>query len=275
MASSHPKASGSSPSLASAGTAILGGIQVSLTLLEKAMDGTNIPFVKGVAGAALEVIKIVKAIQTNREECTNLVERCTSLLVVILGSLTGKSEDAIPDYLQRGVERLTTNFQEVLVELKIIDKRSKKWRAVLYHLDNGDRLKGCSGKLQWAMEEFQVTAKVDSCLKDLERHEELRKGQEKIQESQQELQIGQVVIQDSQQELLKGQANIEENITKGQKEVRDGLSVIQKAMKEQASFLSLAFGCLLTYHLNRILAMHHLGSSKHFHLRLTLTQNVL
>ncbi|KAG8931309.1 hypothetical protein FRC02_002905 [Tulasnella sp. 418] len=241
MAFSRPEASGST-SLASAGIAILGGAQVSLTLLEKAVDGTNIPFVKGVAGAALEVIKIVKAIQTNREECTNLVERCTSLLVVILGSLTGKTEDAIPDHLRRGVERLTVNFQEVRAELRIIDTRTKKWRAVLYHLDNGDRLKGCSEKLQWAMEEFQVTVKVDSCLKDLERHEELRRGQEKIQESQITLQMGQVAIQEgqvtlqeSQQELLKGQANIEESVMKGQKEVRDGLSVIQEAMKDQST----------------------------------------
>ncbi|KAG8922068.1 hypothetical protein FRC02_012156, partial [Tulasnella sp. 418] len=240
MASSLPNASGSA-SLASAGTAILGGAQVSLTLLEKAVDGTNIPFVKGVAGAALEVIKIARVIQTNREECSNLVERCTSLLVVVLGSLAGKAEGAIPDYLKRGVERLTVNFQEVLIELRIIDKRSKKWRAVLYHIDNSDQLKGCSEKLQWAMDEFQVTTKVDSCLKDLERHEELRKGQEKIQESQNALQVGQVAIQegqvtlqDSQQELLKGQANIEESILKGQTEVRDGLSVIQEAMKAQS-----------------------------------------
>ncbi|KAG8940746.1 hypothetical protein FRC03_005143, partial [Tulasnella sp. 419] len=200
MVLSQSKASGSSSSLGSAGTAILGGTQVTLTLLEKSVDGTNIPFVKGVAGAALEVIKIAKAIQSNREECDNLVQRSTSLLVVILGSLAGKSEDAIPDHLRRGVERLTGNFHEVLAELKIIDKRAQKWRAVLYYLDNGEKLKDCCAKLRWAMEEFQVTSKVDSSLKDLERHEELRKGQETIQESQ--------------QELLKGQANIEESIRK-------------------------------------------------------------
>ncbi|KAG8952572.1 hypothetical protein FRC03_012070 [Tulasnella sp. 419] len=169
------------------------------------MDGTNIPFVKGVAGAALEVIKIVKAIQTNREECNNLVERCTSLLVVILGSLAGKTEDAIPDYLRRGVERLTTNFNEVLDELRIIDKRAQKWRALVYYLDNGEKLKDCSAKLHWAMEEFQVTSKVSSCLKDLESHEELREGQKKILESTQEL----------------------------QNEVRDGLVEVREAIKQQ------------------------------------------
>ncbi|KAG8937537.1 hypothetical protein FRC03_008058 [Tulasnella sp. 419] len=218
MVLSQSKPSGSSSSLGSAGTAILGGAQVSLTLLEKSVDGMNIPFVKGVAGAALEVIKIAKAIQSNRDECDNLVERSTSLLIVILGSMTGKTEDAIPDHLRRGVERLTANFYEVLAELKIIDKRAQKWRAVFYYLDNGEKLKECSAKFHWAMEQFQVTSRVDSCLKDLEHFEELRKGQKTIQESQ--------------QELMKGQANMEESI---KKEVREGLSGVREAIKEQST----------------------------------------
>ncbi|KAG8933321.1 hypothetical protein FRC03_011887 [Tulasnella sp. 419] len=219
MVLSHSGPSGSSSSLASAGTAIVGGAQVSLSLLEKSMDGMNIPFVKGVAGAALEVtsIKIAKAIQTNREGCASLVERSTSLLVVILGSLSGKTEAAIPDDLRRGVERLMTNFNEVLAELRAIDKRAQKWRAVFYYLDNGERLKDCLAKLQWAMEEFQVISKVDSCLKDLERHEELRKGQERIQESQ--------------QVLLDRQANMERNIN----EVRDGLLDVREVIMDHGT----------------------------------------
>ncbi|KAG8957004.1 hypothetical protein FRC03_010633 [Tulasnella sp. 419] len=69
------------------------------------------------------------------------------------------------------------------------------------------------------MEEFQVTSRVDSCLKDLERHEELRKGQERLQK-------GQETMLESQQELLKGQVNIQESIRKGQHEALS-------AMKEQ------------------------------------------
>ncbi|KAG8922045.1 hypothetical protein FRC02_012167 [Tulasnella sp. 418] len=166
------------------------------------MDGTNIPFVKGVAGVAVEVIKIVKAIQTNSEECEELMKRTTSLLVVILGSLKGKREDAIPDHLKNGVERLTTSFQEVLAELRIIEKRVGKRsvgglaRAILYHADNGEKLKSCSAKLDWAMGEFQVTSKVDSCLKDFERYEELRKGQMEIREGQMEIREGQVKLEE-------------------------------------------------------------------------------
>ncbi|KAG8957003.1 hypothetical protein FRC03_010632 [Tulasnella sp. 419] len=220
MVLSRSKSSGSSSSFGSTGTKILGGVQVSLTLLEKSVDGTSIPFVKGVAGAALEVIKIAKSIQSNREECDNLAERSTSLLIVILGSLTGKTEDAIPDHLRRGVERLTVNFHEVLAGLRIIDNRAQGWRAVMYYLDNGERLKDFSAKLQWAMEEFQVTSKVDSCLKDLERHEELSRRLDKIQESQ--------------QEVLKGQATLEEGIKKSQKEVQDGLLAIKEQSTSQA-----------------------------------------
>ncbi|KAG8932441.1 hypothetical protein FRC02_001120, partial [Tulasnella sp. 418] len=236
MVLSRSKASGAASSLGPAGTAILGGVQVSLTLLEKSVDGMNIPFVKGVAGAALEVIKIAKVIQSNREECDNLVQSSTSLLIVILGSLSGKAEDAIPDHLRRGVERLTNNFSEVLAELRIIDKRAQGWRAAFYYIDNGERLKGCSSKIEWAMEEFQVTSNVDSCLKELEHHEELRKAQERIQSGVDRLQKGQETmqetVQESQQELMKGQANMEESI---KKEVREGLSGVREAIKEQGN----------------------------------------
>ncbi|KAG8921974.1 hypothetical protein FRC02_012228 [Tulasnella sp. 418] len=214
---SSSKGSDSSSSLASVGTATLNGAHLTLILLEKAVDGTNIPFVKGVAGVAVEVIKIAKAIETNREECDDLMTRATSLLVVILSSLKGKSEDAIPDHLKNAVERLTTSFQEVLAELRIIEKRVGKRslggraRAILYYVDNGEKLKGCSAKLDWAMGEFQVTSKVDSCLKDLERHEELKK------------------------ELREGQEKMEQNIKAGQVEIRDGLTEIRDVIKEQTA----------------------------------------
>ncbi|KAG8917076.1 hypothetical protein FRC02_003380 [Tulasnella sp. 418] len=215
---SSSKGSESSSSLASVGTATLNGAQLTLTLLEKAVDGTNIPFVKGVAGVAVEVIKIAKAIQTNREECDNLMKKATSLLVVILGSLKGKTEDAIPDHLKSAVERLTTSFQEVLAELRIIEKRVGKRslgglaRAILYYVDNGEKLNDCSAKLDWAMGEFQVTSKVDSCLKDLERHEELKQGQK---------------------ELREGQEKMDQNIKASRVEIRDGLTEIRDVMKEQ------------------------------------------
>ncbi|KAG8926087.1 hypothetical protein FRC02_009212 [Tulasnella sp. 418] len=182
---SSSKPSGSTSSV---GTATLNGAHISLTMLEKVMDGVNVPFIKGVAGVAVEVIKIAKAIQTNREECDDLMKRTTSLLVVILSSLSGKTQDAIPDHLKNGVERLTASFQDVLGELRIIDKRAGirsiggLARSILYYTDNGEKLRSCSAKLEWAMGEFQVTAKVDSCLKDLERHEELRKGQEQLRD---------------------------------------------------------------------------------------------
>ncbi|KAG8962307.1 hypothetical protein FRC03_004368 [Tulasnella sp. 419] len=174
-------------------TATVAGVQISLTLLEKVMDGTQIPVVKGLAGAAVEIIKIAKGLQANREECDDLTKRTTSLLVVILGSLSGKHKDAIPHHVKSGVERLTSDFQVVLAELQVIKTRTGKSsfgglaRAILYHMDNSDKLKTCLVRLQWAMDEFQVTTKVDSCLKDLERHEELRQGQKEMRE---EMRVG-------------------------------------------------------------------------------------
>ncbi|KAG8940480.1 hypothetical protein FRC03_005443, partial [Tulasnella sp. 419] len=167
--------SGSS-ALKSTGTAILGGAVISLTLLEKMMDGVPIPFVKGSAGAALEVIKIIKTIEANKSDCEDLEKRSTSLLVVILNSFNGKTEAEIPDHLRRGVERLTMSFHEVLAMLETVGRRGKRVMiGPLYASDNAEKLKSCIAKLDWAMQEFQVTSKVDSCLKDLERHEELKK----------------------------------------------------------------------------------------------------
>ncbi|KAG8918315.1 hypothetical protein FRC02_002461, partial [Tulasnella sp. 418] len=57
--------------------------------------------------------------------------------------------------------------------------------------------------IDWALQEFQVTSKVDSCLKDLERHEELRKGQTEIKkELKNEMQNNQAELLQSQKQIL-------------------------------------------------------------------------
>ncbi|KAG8929554.1 hypothetical protein FRC02_005384, partial [Tulasnella sp. 418] len=166
-----------SSAVKSAGVAILGGTIVSLTLLEKIMDALSIPVVKGSAAAVLEVIKLLQSMHNNKVDCAELLQCSTSLMVVILGSFDGKRENEIPDHLRRAVERLTMIFHEVMRELKKVDRRgSRHVVGILYTNDNAVKLKGCSAKLNWAMQEFQVTSKVDSCLKDLERHEEIKKG---------------------------------------------------------------------------------------------------
>ncbi|KAG8940075.1 hypothetical protein FRC03_005798, partial [Tulasnella sp. 419] len=243
---STPKPPKSPSTLESVGVATLGGVQVSLTLLEKLMDGTSIPFVKGAVGTALEVIKIAKGIQADRDDCDNLIKRTTSLLIVILDSLRGKTEKEIPDHLKRAVERLSTSFQEVLDELRIVDKRVGKRssasiaRAILYHFDNTEKLQGCSAKLEWAMNEFQVTSKVDSCLKDLERHEEVRKeireNRTVIQEGQALMQEGQAKLQielhDGQEKIRDGQTRLQEKIQDGQSKIQVGQAKIQEDLAQ-------------------------------------------
>ncbi|KAG8921034.1 hypothetical protein FRC02_000480, partial [Tulasnella sp. 418] len=215
-----PKSPKGPSRLESVGVVTLGGVQVSLTLLEKLMDGTSIPFVKGAVGAALEVIKIAKALQADSDDCESLIKRTTSLMIVILDSLKGKTEEEIPDYLKQAIGRLTTTFNDVLNELKVIDKRIGKRssssiaRAILYHFDNTEKLKECSAKLEWAINEFQVTSKVDSCLKDLERHEELRSAQKEIQAEQNDLRL---------------------EVTDGQAKIQEELHEIKKAVKEKIS----------------------------------------
>ncbi|KAG8962149.1 hypothetical protein FRC03_004564 [Tulasnella sp. 419] len=199
----------STPRPDSVTTAALGVGQISLTLLEKMTDGVPVPFVKAVAGTAVEVIKMARLIQANRKECDDLNKRCTSLLLVILSSLSGKSEDEIPSDLKGNLKRLSSNLHEVLSELKVIDTRvgkssiGSKLKAGIYHFDNAEKLVECSAKIDWALQEFQVTSKVDSCLKDLERHEELRKGQTEIKkELKNEMQNNQAELLQSQKQIL-------------------------------------------------------------------------
>ncbi|KAG8940950.1 hypothetical protein FRC03_004961, partial [Tulasnella sp. 419] len=209
--SSSRKPPGSSSMAASVGIALLGGTQITLALLEKLMDSFPLPFVKGLAGAGVEVIKIARIIESNKKECEVLQTRSASLLVVILDSLKNKQQDEIPDDLKQGIERLTKNFLDVIAELRVVEQRSSKGsltelsRSILYHHDNAEALKGCIAKLDWAMQEFQVTSKVDSSLNDLKRHEELLRGQAQIQQGQCELKEGQA-------ELLKGHTRILEAV---------------------------------------------------------------
>ncbi|KAG8927271.1 hypothetical protein FRC02_008335 [Tulasnella sp. 418] len=231
---SPPKSPMGPSRLESVGVATLGGVQVSLTLLEKLLDGTSIPFVKGAVGTALEVIKIAKDIQSDLEDCDNLIKRTTSLLIVILDSLKGKTEDEIPSHLKRGVERLSTSFQEVLSDLRIIEKRVRKRssvgyaKAILYHFDNMEKLKGCSSKLEWAVAEFQVTSRVDACLMDLERYEELRKEVQEVQEGQAKIEAK---IDDGQMKIQDGQVKIQD----GQVKIQEGLDEIRDAVKDKIS----------------------------------------
>ncbi|KAG8912083.1 hypothetical protein FRC02_006173, partial [Tulasnella sp. 418] len=178
----------------SAVIAILGGAQISLTVLEKISECVPVPFVKEATGTAVELIKIIRAIQSNKEECEDLLKRNASLLVVILHSLGGKAESDIPEELKSRVERLVTAssilnlessaFYEVRTMLEVVKTRNAKWRAPLYYFDNAEKLKGCSAQLDWAIQEFQVMSQVDACFQGLQQHAELRNGQVQLQDGQ-------------------------------------------------------------------------------------------
>ncbi|KAG8927272.1 hypothetical protein FRC02_008336 [Tulasnella sp. 418] len=241
------KSSRSSSSTQSVTVATLGGAQVSLTLLEKLLDGTPIPFVKGAVGTALEVIKLAKAIQSDKEDCDNLIKRTTSLLIIILDSLKGKTEEEIPSHLKDAVERLSTNFHEVLNELKIIDKRVGKrgaggiTKAILYHFDNTEKLKGCSSKLEWAIAEFEARSRPphvtyhclwDSCAVGDIQSRFMPKGSGTLRRAAQ----GGARKSDCNQGrpglLQEGQAKIEAKIEDGQTKIQDGQAKLQEGLDE-------------------------------------------
>ncbi|KAG8916583.1 hypothetical protein FRC02_003734 [Tulasnella sp. 418] len=236
MSSSSRKPPGSPSMAASVSIALLGGTQITLTLLEKLMDSFPLPLVKGLAGAGVEVIKMARIIQSNKKECEELQTRSASLLVVILDSLKDKKEDEIPDDLKQRVESLTNNFLDVEAELKVVERRSSKGsfiergRSLLYHHDNAEALKGCRAKLDWAMQEFQVTTKVDSSLNDLKRHEELLRGQAEIQRGQADIQQGQALMQQSQVQIQQGQSMLQD----GQAELLKGQARVLEVVRDKA-----------------------------------------
>ncbi|KAG8945242.1 hypothetical protein FRC03_001762, partial [Tulasnella sp. 419] len=212
MSSSSRKPPGSPSMAASVSIALLGGTQITLTLLEKLMDSFPLPLVKGLAGAGVEVIKMARIIQSNKKECEELQTRSASLLVVILDSLKDKKEDEIPDDLKQRVESLTNNFLDVEAELKVVERRSSK------------------AKLDWAMQEFQVTSKVDSSLNDLKRHEELLRGQAEIQRGQADIQQGQALMQQSQVQIQQGQSMLQD----GQAELLKGQARVLDVVRDKA-----------------------------------------
>ncbi|KAG8959503.1 hypothetical protein FRC03_007898 [Tulasnella sp. 419] len=154
------------------------------------VDGIPIPFLKGSTGAMLEIIKIARTMRENSHDCKEIMSRCSSLLVVILNTVKGKSEEELPPEFLKRVECLTRIIRDMLFELKMIERRSKGrsvirfWRAAVYHIDNTIRLKGYSSKLDWAIQEFQVLSKIDSCLQSLERHREIIQSFEDINRGQ-------------------------------------------------------------------------------------------
>ncbi|KAG8940031.1 hypothetical protein FRC03_005821, partial [Tulasnella sp. 419] len=119
--------------------------------------------------------------------------------------------------LKNRLDTLTGNLMDILAELKLIDARSGKdsvrgkMKAGLYHFDNSRKLTGCCAKLDWALQEFQVMSKVDSCLKDLERHEDLKNEigesrddvKKEIKESRDELRDGQQELRQEIQDVRK------------------------------------------------------------------------
>ncbi|KAG8960934.1 hypothetical protein FRC03_005999 [Tulasnella sp. 419] len=92
---------------ASLGVATLGGTQITLTMLEKLMDGMPIPLVKGVAGAGVEVIKIGRAMQENYSGCRDVIDRASSLLAIIIDIVKENDEGDIPEDVKKDIERLT------------------------------------------------------------------------------------------------------------------------------------------------------------------------
>ncbi|KAG8931305.1 hypothetical protein FRC02_002901 [Tulasnella sp. 418] len=78
------------------------------------------------------------------------------------------------------------------------------------------------------MGEFQVTSKVNTCLKGLERQKELRSGQVKIQEAQQELREGQIKLDEN---IKDGQTKIEGTIDRNHAKIEESHSKIEEGTK--------------------------------------------
>ncbi|KAG8994726.1 hypothetical protein FRB94_009681 [Tulasnella sp. JGI-2019a] len=166
--------------LKSVGSYLLDGTKIFLNTLQAISALIHVPWLGPAISAALQVITVAESVSSNSSQSKDLQERTYSLMIVILTSLQGKSEEELPqDTLKTSVDRLARDLSGIAAELRVIRadanfrSLSAFTKAVLTSADIQERIAECSAKLDWAMKVFQVKSHIQSRLNDLQRHGEV------------------------------------------------------------------------------------------------------
>ncbi|KAG8994730.1 hypothetical protein FRB94_009685 [Tulasnella sp. JGI-2019a] len=166
--------------LKSAASYLLGGTKISLSTLQAISALVPVPWLGPTISAALQVITVAQSVSGNSNQSKDLQERTYGLMIVILTSLRGMSEEELSQgNLKTSIDSLASDISSIADELQII-RADANFRclsalanAVLTSADIQGRIADCSTKLDWAMKVFQVESHIQSRLDDLQRHREI------------------------------------------------------------------------------------------------------
>ncbi|KAG8996482.1 hypothetical protein FRB94_008241, partial [Tulasnella sp. JGI-2019a] len=149
-----------------AGPYIVGGAKTTLDVLSAVSSVIAPPGVKVAIGVALQIIKIVEGVNANRDDTKQLVERLTSLLLLLSNAYDGKKDDELTVDIRESVARLTSNLDAILDGVKQMQESinprtfGSYVKGGLLYVKNGQKIKGYTADIGWAMDVFQAESRI-------------------------------------------------------------------------------------------------------------------
>ncbi|KAG9035061.1 hypothetical protein FRB95_012080 [Tulasnella sp. JGI-2019a] len=149
---------------------VVGGTKIGLDVLSKVTSLINPPCVGAVIGVASQIITIVEGVKANRDDTKMLIGRLLGLLVVISESYQGENDEDVDPGVRTSVRRLRQQLDTVLREVEEIraetDPRTigGTIRGGLLYLSNGQKIKGYTTSINWAMDTFQVEGRIQDAI---------------------------------------------------------------------------------------------------------------
>ncbi|KAJ7508339.1 hypothetical protein B0H11DRAFT_23742 [Mycena galericulata] len=145
-------------------------LKTALKLVAALSDGAiNVPYLRGIAGTAVEIIDIAQAVSKNKEDAMEVARNTAERTSSVLDAFKGKSKADVSLDLQEDIRRYAEKLE--LVQ-KILYKQTTKtgfWRRVLARNSNADDIKKCKDILNESFQVFQVscTLRLHTHLPDL------------------------------------------------------------------------------------------------------------
>ncbi|KAG8878821.1 hypothetical protein FRB97_002189 [Tulasnella sp. 331] len=151
-----------------------------------------------------------QAVQSNVENAALLADRVNAIMLVILTSLQGIGEKDVPNDLKTSVSRLTRDLRAIEIDMQRIKKRtdtshiSSIFKATLKYGDNAALITKCVGRLDWAMQLFQVEARIQDSVRLAQvatTVEEVRVGVQSVQMDARSTRIGVQQVQEGVRDI--------------------------------------------------------------------------
>ncbi|EJD38996.1 hypothetical protein AURDEDRAFT_187580 [Auricularia subglabra TFB-10046 SS5] len=170
MASTHPAPAQDSSSRVDD---VLAASESVARLLSAASTGTGIPGLEAAGGAVLSIISHIKRVRDNSSECKDVARQIASLTGVLKDATESidariraenapahvKEQLGSSENMKKRITQLQERLGDILTDAKKLQKQSKLRRVVMANR-NTDILKGISGSLKEARDDFMITANI-------------------------------------------------------------------------------------------------------------------